>query len=770
MKWLCSGENVSAQNSPEQQSIDMQAVERQVRGIDTHDFSQEEMYTPNCIQPHGVLLVLAEPELTIIQASNNTEFFLGVSPEKLLHGTVSNLFPNTQIEKLKKIIDNNDFDLINLVKFCLKRGKNYQSFDGIVHRNPDGLLILELEPRSSNKKINFLDFYYAIRSTAYRLRQAQSLQVMCQLIADEIKDLTGFDRVMTYQFIDGWRGTVVAEARRADLNSYVGLQFPGSDIQPCLSLYYRDNLRIRPDVEAESVELFPPRTPINNQLLDLSLTMLRGIGPCYQEFMANMGVKANIVISLFKEQQLWGMVTCHHYAPKQVPYEIRQACDFLGQVMSTEIFAKDATRDYDYRLKLQSIQNQLSEYIATSSNFVEGLANNKPNILDLVNAQGAVICWDDHCTVLGQTPKDDDLKQLVEWLNSNVDQEIFYTNFLSQIYPPSVALRNIASGLLTIRLSTKNRIVWFRPERVQTITWAGDPTPIQTRDASGQQRLRPRRSFDPWPETIRFKSSPWLECERDAALQLRATLTNIVLRQADELAVLAQELERSNTELEKFAYIASHDLQEPLNLVCSYVQLLEMRYREQLDQDAAEFIGFAVEGVNHMQGLIDDLLAYSRVGSRGQEFKPTKVEDALSRACINLQGRIEESGARITHDPLPIIGADSIQLTQLFQNLIGNAIKFRQAQTPEVHIGVEPQEHYWQFSVQDNGIGIDPQFAERIFLIFQRLHTRDEYEGTGIGLAICKKIVERHGGRIWMESLPGEGSNFFFTLPRRLSE
>jgi chemotaxis family two-component system sensor kinase Cph1 len=753
----------------EQKSIDSQALEGKVDESDLQSFRQEEMFAPGHIQPHGMLLVLAEPDLTIIQTSCNTEFFLDIAPESLIHRPLSDLFPNTQIEKLRKIIANNEFELINLIKFCLKKDRAYQSFDGIVHRNPDGLLILELEPRSGNYMINFLDFYYAIRTTAYRLRQAQSLQVMCQLLVDEIHKLTGFDRVMTYQFIDGWQGTVVAETKRVDLSSYLGLHFPGSDVQPCLPLYYRDSLRIRPDIGAEPVALFPPQAS-TSQPLDLSLAMLRGIGPCYQEFMANMGVKANIVISLFKEQRLWGMITCHHYTPMQIPYEIRQACDFLGQAMSTEIFAKDTTRDYDYRLKLQSIQNKLSEYISRSSNFVNGLINNQPNILDLVNAKGAVICWDNNCSFVGDTPLEDDLTQLLEWLDSSVDSDIFYTNFLSQVYPPAISFRHIASGLLTISLSSSNRIVWFRPEQVQTVTWAGDPTPIKTNDALGQSRLLPRRSFDPWPETIRFKSSPWLECERDAALQLRSALTNIVLRKADELALLTQELERSNTELEKFAYIASHDLQEPLNLVCSYVQLLEMRYREQLDQDAMEFINFAVEGVNHMQGLIDDLLAYSRVGSRGQEFEPIKVEVALSRACTNLQGRIEESGARITHNSLPLVMADEIQLTQLFQNLIGNAIKFRQAHTPEIHVGVEPQEHFWQFSVHDNGIGIDPQFAERIFLIFQRLHTRDEYEGTGIGLAICKKIIERHGGRIWMESLPGEGSTFFFTLLRRLEK
>lgn len=209
-----------------------------------------------------------------------------------------------------------------------------------------------------------------------------------------------------------------------------------------------------------------------------------------------------------------------------------------------------------------------------------------------------------------------------------------------------------------------------------------------------------------------------------------------------------------------------HDLQEPLNQVANYVQLLEMRYEEQLDQDAKEFIGFAVEGVSLMQTLIDDVLAYSKVDLQGIEWQRIEVELALQQALNNLRGRIAESRAVITHDPLPTVMADGTQLMQLFQNLIGNAIKFKQAiEPPQIHIGAQRQEDAWLFSVKDNGIGIEPQFAERIFVIFQRLHTRDEYPGAGMGLAICKKIVECHRGRIWVESELGQGATFYFTIP-----
>jgi light-regulated signal transduction histidine kinase (bacteriophytochrome) len=232
-----------------------------------------------------------------------------------------------------------------------------------------------------------------------------------------------------------------------------------------------------------------------------------------------------------------------------------------------------------------------------------------------------------------------------------------------------------------------------------------------------------------------------------------------------QLTRYTQELARSNAELEQFAYVASHDLQEPLRMVASFTQLLGKRYRGKLDQDADEFIGFAVDGATRMRGLINDLLAYSRVGTRGKSFKSTDCQVILREALDNLMKAIEESGAVITYDPLPTVEGDEVQLLQLFQNLIGNAVKFHNPDTPRIHVSAKRRGHEWVFAIKDNGIAIAAEHQERIFFIFQRLHQRSEYPGTGIGLAICKKIVERHGGRIWVESQVGKGSTFYFSIP-----
>jgi len=308
------------------------------------------------------------------------------------------------------------------------------------------------------------------------------------------------------------------------------------------------------------------------------------------------------------------------------------------------------------------------------------------------------------------------------------------------------------------------------------LVWRGAAGRPETSDAQVMEADTPqlnREEAIPQPDGATL----WVRTSRaplhDAAgkvIGLLSTIEDITefQRAQEALAARARELARSNADLEQFAYVASHDLQEPLRAVAAYTQLLAKRYQGKLDADADRFIAHAVDGAHRMQTLIRDLLAYSRVGARGCQFQPTDAGAALDRALAALPLALHESGAEVTRDALPSVLADSAQLSQLFQNLAGNAVKFRADQPPRVHVSACRDGPAWRFSVRDNGIGIDPRHAERIFVIFQRLHTRRAYPGTGIGLAICKKIVERHGGRIWVESQPGHGADFRFTIPDRV--
>ncbi|MBD1836707.1 GAF domain-containing protein [Coleofasciculus sp. FACHB-64] len=743
-------------------------INLQVPGINITSLKEAPIHNASKVQPHGIIFVLAEPELTILQVSSNISTVFGISPENMLQKKLEEVLDPFQVDRIKAGLLEENLDFINPIKIWARRkGDEYLVFDGIFHRNADGFLILELEPAISQENIPFLSFYHLARASINQLEKTSTLGDFCQIIVKEVRKVTGFDRVMLYKFDDDGHGSVLAEEKLESMEPYLGLHFPESDIpKPARKLFTSNWIRLIPDATSQSAELFPILNPVNQRPLDLTNSILRSASPCHIQYLHNMGVGASLTISLMKEQKLWGLIACHHQSPKYVSYELRKACEFLGRVIFSEISTREETEDYGYRMKLAYIQSALVEYMSQEENFIDGLVKHQPNLLELANAKGAAVCFGGDCTMVGETPTEEELNFLVQWLKNNVEEEVFYSDSLPQIYPDAESFKNVASGLLAIPISKNNYVLWFRPEVIQTVNWGGDPNKaFEVNQSEGNIRLCPRKSFDLWKETVRLTSLPWKQVEIKAALELRKAIINIVLRQADELAQLAQDLERSNAELKKFAYVASHDLQEPLNQVANYVQLLEMRYLEQLDEDAKEFIGFTVEGVSLMQTLIDDVLAYSKVDMQAIEFEMTGVDTALDRALANLRGRISETGAAIAHDPLPTVMADSTQLMQLFQNLIGNAIKFRSEQPPEIHVGASRLEDAWLFSVRDNGIGIDPQFSDRIFVIFQRLHTRDEYQGTGMGLAICKKIVECHRGRIWVESQLGQGATFYFTIP-----
>jgi two-component system, chemotaxis family, sensor kinase Cph1 len=740
-----------------------------LQNINLAQLKQPSIHISTQVQPHGVLLVLQEPDLKVLQVSRNAFTVFGISAEAMLQKSLEEIFDSFQVDRIKAELLNNNLDLINPTKLWVKSKRDdYFVFDAVFHRSPDGFLVLELEPAFSQENIPFLSFYHLARASINQLEETSNLRDFCQIIVQEVRRVTGFDRVMLYKFDDDGHGAVIAEEKIDEMESYLGLHYPESDIpKPARKLFCSNWIRLIPDAHAEPVEIYPAVNPLTQQPTDLTLSILRSPYSCHTEYLHNMGVGSSLTISLIKDQKLWGLIACHHQTPKYVSYELRKACEFLGRVIFLELSTREETADYDYRMQLGYVQSLLVEYMAQEENFIDGLTQHQPSLLDLTNAKGAAICFGGNWTTIGRTPSEEDLNFLIQWLAKNVDEEVFWTDSLAPIYSDAEKYKDIASGLLAIPISKHNYVLWFRPEVIQTINWGGDPNKaFEVTQSEGNVRLCPRKSFELWKETVRLKSLPWKQVEVDAALELRKAIVNIVLRQADELAQLAQDLERSNAELKKFAYVGSHDLQEPLNQVANYVQLLEMRYGSQLDEDAKDFIGFAVEGVSLMQTLIDDVLAYSKVDLQGIEYELVEVETALNQALANLRGRIAESGAVVTHDPLPTVMADTTQLMQLFQNLIGNAIKFKHPDlAPRVHINAQRQEDLWLFTVQDNGIGIDSQFADRIFVIFQRLHTREEYPGTGMGLAICKKIVECHRGNIWVESALEEGATFYFTIP-----
>lgn len=611
------------------------------QSVNLISLKQPPIHISTQIQSHGVLLVLQEPDLKVLQVSSNTSTAIGIPPEMMLQKTLEDILDPFQVDQFKVGLFNDNLDLINPTKVWIKRkGDDYVVFDAVFHRSVDGFLILELEPAFSQENIPFLSFYHLAKASISQLEETSDLHDFCQIIVQEIRKVTEFDRVMLYKFDDDGHGKVLAEEKLDEMEPYLGLHFPESDIpKPARKLFGSNWIRLIPDAHAEPVEIFPRVNPVTQQLTDLTFSSLRSAYSCHLEYLHNMGVGSSLTISLIKDQKLWGIIACHHRTPKYVSYELRKACEFLGRVIFSELSTREETADYDYRMQLAYIQSVLIEYMSQEDNFIDGLVKNEPSLLNLANAQGAAIRFGGEWTTIGQTPQEEELNFLAQWLAKNVNEEVFYTDSLAQLYSDAERFKNVASGLLAIPISKRNYVLWFRPEVIQTVNWGGDPNKaFEVEQTDGNLRLCPRKSFELWKETVRLKSLPWKQVEVSAALELRKAIVNIVLRQADELAQLAHDLERSNAELKKFAYVGSHDLQEPLNQVANYVQLLEMRYSDQLDEDAKDFIGFAVEGVSLMQTLIDDVLAYSKVDLQGVECELIEVGTAVEHALANLRG------------------------------------------------------------------------------------------------------------------------------------
>jgi chemotaxis family two-component system sensor kinase Cph1 len=768
------------------------------RSIKLTDYEEEPIHIPGSIQPHGILFALEEPQLKIVWISNNSFEFLGFHPHKLLDKKLKDLFGSEQVKTLKTLLKE-DFDCINPGKITFHIHDKNTVFDAIIHRS-NNLVILELEPTQISEETSFFRFNHLVKGSMNKMQNASNLSELCQIVIQEIRKISGFDRVMAYRFDSEGVGKVIAEDRNEQLVSYLGLHFPAIDVPPeARRLFTLNWLRLIADVNAQPVQLISSPRSVISQPLDLSISILRSVSPCHIEYLNNMGAAASMSISLIKERKLWGLIACHHSTPKYVSYQIRTACEFLGQAMSLELSSQEENEDIDYKMKLTSIQAKLVKAIAHTNNFAEGLMQNPSNLLDLVGAQGAALYLDGNLTLVGQTPQKIEIQELLNWISSykanktssmetstqahSLDNLVFYTNCLPQIYPAAKQFKDVASGLLALTIAQVDRdyLLWFRPEVIQTVKWGGDPDQPVGIKQENSVRFSPRKSFELWQEQVYLSSLPWKQWEIEAALELRNSFTAIVLRKADELSKINKDLERSNAELDAFTYIASHDLKEPLRGIHNYSNFLLEDYAEILDADGIAKLKTLVLLTQRMENLIDSLLRYSRLGRTELSLQLVDLDDLVKNQVLNVFA-ISQGESKVDiriPQPLPTIRCDRILVRELFGNLISNAIKYNDKSTKWVEIGFfdpkipshssilkEKQLDSCQlFYVKDNGIGIRPRHQESIFRIFKRLHSRNKYGGgTGAGLTIAKKIVERHGGKIWVESTYGKGSTFYFTL------
>jgi chemotaxis family two-component system sensor kinase Cph1 len=744
--------------------------------VDLTNCDREPIHIPGAIQPHGVLLVLEASTMKVIQVSNNTKELIDRQPEDLLNKPLSDLLDSKQINLIRECLTK-DFENINPLTISIKRGKKILQFDGIIHQS-DRLVLFELESKTSNSKTDFFDFYKKVKVAIGKIQIASTLGEMCRVVVEEIRKITGFDRVMIYRFDSEGAGKVIAEDKSDSGEPYLDLQYPSTDIpQQARQLYTLNWLRLIPNADYQPAALIPLENPLTEEQIDLSLSVLRSVSPIHLEYMHNMGVIASMSISLIQDRRLWGLIACHHSSPKHVPYNIRTACEFIGQVMSLELVNKIANQDLDYKMRLKSLQTSFVESLSQSPNLLDSLTEIEPSLPSLVSAEGAVVYLGDRCVSIGQTPPQAALAPLLDWLKPHLHHNIYHTECLSKIYPEAEQFKAIASGLLALEISKihRNYILWFRPEVLQTINWGGDPNKPARLRSDGTMRLSPRQSFQLWQERVSGHSLPWKSCEIEAILELRSLIVGIVLRQADELALMNLELKRSNEELDSFAYIASHDLKEPLRGIHNYANFLMEDYGEILNEDGTKKLKTLVRLTQRMEDLLNSLLHFSRLGRAEPIRNKVNLNDLVQQAIATLTIARPHNWVefRIPR-PLPTIECDRAQVNELFTNLLSNSIKYNDKDNKWVEIGFLDTEdlkslsltsHPVTFYVRDNGIGISQEYFEQIFQIFRRLHGRDEFGGgTGAGLTIARKIVERHGGKIWVESELDRGSTFYFTL------
>lgn len=609
--------------------------------------------------------------------------------------------------------------------------------------------------------------------------------------ARAIRALSAFDRVVVYRFDPDGNGEVVGESLAADWDqSLLGLCFPASDIPPqARALYRRVGERWMPTRDYVPVPLVPA-TDTHGHPFDLSLSRYRSVSPVHRLYQGNIGADGSMSISVLRGGVLWGMVIGHHRRPHLVPMAARHRTVAVAQAFS---LALDALLSRQAEAEVEQDSHAFSAMLAKlagADDFLSALTEGKPDALGLLTGcSGAAVVWEDDAAdshgrphgqphgqphgrphavpqvrLLGRPPPAAVLAPLAAFCRAAAEEGVFASDHLPGCFPAIADHAAVASGVLACCFSDSRRatLLLFRPEVVRSVAWAGRPEKITGED--GQPNL-PRRSFDRWTEIRHGHAAPWQPWELDFARTLRATVDDVIIRQTRRI----EELSRVNAELESFSYAVSHDLRQPLRMVSGYLGLIARRLGGGLTSEVQEFLDFAITGAQQMDRMILDVLAYARIGHHAAPPAPVPLAEVLAECLAVLEDARAEAGAEIAvAADLPTVNGHRGDLARVFQNLVGNAIKYRDADRP-LRIGIDVRDAGadWEIRVSDTGAGIAAEDISRVFAVFHRVTASRDREGAGIGLSICKKIIEQHGGRIWITSQPGQGSCFHVTLPKQ---
>jgi PAS domain S-box-containing protein len=501
---------------------------------DLTNCEREQIHLAGSIQPHGVLLVVREPDLVIVQASANAESFLGLTGSPLGQALAA-----LDGDLLTNVSPHLDEPLTVLPQvFRCRVGSAPDSFDGLVHRAAGGGLIIELERAGAP-----VDLSRHLESTLQSIINASSITTLCDETARIFRDLTGYDRVMVYRFDDDGHGEVFSEQRKAELESFLGNRYPASDIpQIARRLYERNRIRVLADIEYAPVPLRPRLSPISGEDLDMSLCVLRSISPIHVQYLKNMGVGATLVVSLCVHGRLWGLVACHHYQPRFVHFEMRAVCELLAEAVATRVAALESFAQAQAVLSVRRLEQRMVEAISREGDWRNALFDGSRAVLEPVGATGAALLFEDQVLTAGEVPGTPQLREIGAWLNRHPRTSLIATASLGDEAAEFDALGAVACGLLATPVSSTpgEYLIWFRPERIHTVTWGGNPfKPVLIGD--DPSTLSPRRSFAQWHQVVEGTCDPWSPADRAAALLIGESVTDVVLQFRSVRMLIAQD-------------------------------------------------------------------------------------------------------------------------------------------------------------------------------------------------------------------------------------
>lgn len=761
----------------------------------------EPVYIPACIQPFGVLLAL-DDGLRIVQVSANVRALLGRETGELLKQNLSALLLPTDLKIVRQAttcaVEENQ-QLVALGTFEIGE----KTFSAVAHRR-DGVLLLEMEASERTTHVAN-DSYFQLSAAVTRLQSAWSLDQLCDQAAREVRRLTGFDQAVICRFnLDG-SGAVVAKDKAPDIDSGSEFDLAACDLAACdlaaqeHAFDGQNRVRFVADANDEGVPLVPPLNPLTQAPLDLSCAALRSAPPLYIASLKKLGAAASLSILIVKDGALWGIIVCHHRTARALCLQTRAACELLGQVLALQIAACENREQDENRLRAQQRVSSLLQPMTQSGDFVEALAQAGEELRDLTGASGVALFFEERAYLLGTTPAESQIRELVQWLSESDQtrhQTLWQTQNLIIEYSKARDWSTALPGLLAISLSQVNRsyVLWFRPAQAQRPAWNNDlhePVAPESLSASAQRLdaqptnervthergLSSRQAFAMARGKAKDRAATWQTFEIEAANELRGAISFLVLKRAEELAQRAQELADSNRELESFSYSVSHDLRAPLRHINGFAALLHKRVGEDLDETSLHYLHTISEAARKGSVLVDNLLGFSRMARSEMSREAIDMNALISEVQNDLA--MELQGRDITWEiaPLPIVRGDREMLSLALRNLLGNAVKYTSCRPDAlVEIGCLERDAALSagakaeevvFFIRDNGAGFDMRYVDKIFGVFQRLHAREEFEGTGIGLANVQRIIARHGGRVWAQGEIDQGATIFFSLPRR---